>query len=374
MKQQITLFIHHRFIIPFCTLLILMILPGINPTRAQGPSHEEIKASSCFLRTYEAADIPALERGMVTEIMFIPGEIVKASTVLAVLDDAESRLQVGMAKVNLERAQRHLNDSYSLQIAGAKVKETKQLIEKSKIEHQIVQKTSQSSVAIRQAKKSLGASQAELDRALAARKEFEGSVSDAKMSQLTFLRDFSQLEIESAEENQSVAKMQVGVEEATVATADAVLERLLFEQSQVRTDHSMELIEYEGLKLQLKLAETQLLRRKIASPFTGMLVEQYHHRGEWLEPGEPIFRIVRLDRLIVEGYADSNKIHHGMHGVKVRVVSRTDKTSTQVEGTLTFVSPEIDPVNQQVHIRAIIDNTDGKLRSGQAVDLTILLP
>ena len=105
-----------------------------------------------------------------------------------------------------------------------------------------------------------------------------------------------------------------------------------------------------------------------------MVVEQYHHRGEWLEPGEPIFRIVRLDRLVVEGYANSDQIHHSMRGTKVKVVPISGKSAINVEGTLTFVSPEIDPVNQQVQIRAIVDNSDGHLRSGQAVDMTILVP
>lgn len=347
---------------------------GTAALQAQQPSSREVVATSCFLRTDEEADIPALERGLITKILFSEGDVVLGGSVITVLDDAESRLRVEMAKIDVDLAEKRLVDSYALQIADAKVKETRQLIEKSKVEQQIASQNANSNVAVRMAQKSLDTSQADVDRALAARKEFAGSVSNAELSRLLYLRDRSQLDIESAEEAQAIALLEVGVERASVATAEAILERLLFEQSQTATNNSAEQIELERLKLQLQLTETQHDRRRIVAPFTGMLVEQFRHRGEWLELGEPIFRLIRLDRLVVEGYANSEQVHHAMRGVKVRVVPLAGNSVQPVEGTLTFVSPEIDSVNQQVQIRAIIDNTNGELRAGQAVGMTILTP
>lgn len=344
------------------------------PLYGQESKQQKIVATSCFLRTHEEADIPALERGMIADTMAKEGDLVERSQVITVLDDAEARLQFAMAKLDLEIARKKLEESFALQIAKAKVNETQELINKSRIEQKIAEQTSNSDVAIRLAEKSLATAQADMNRALAARAQFAGSVSDAELSRLTYLRDRSQLDIESARETRAIASLEVGVEQSSVATAEAVLLRLKFEESQATTNHAVEKIEYERLKLQLELAETQLNKRRILAPFSGMIVEKYHHRGEWLEPGEPIFRIVRLDRLVVEGYADSKQIHHLLRGAKVKVIPISDQPATHVEGTLTFVSPEIDPVNQQVQIRAIVDNSEGYLRSGQAVGMTILLP
>ncbi|MBT5019492.1 MAG: HlyD family efflux transporter periplasmic adaptor subunit [Planctomicrobium sp.] len=357
-------------------LLLCSVCTGLmtQSLSAQQSQKKEITATSCFLRTYEEADVPALERGLISGIMFNEGDLVEGATVMTVLDDAEARLRVAMAKVDIDIARKKIEESFALQIAKAKVTETQEMIEKSRTEQKIAEQTSNSDVAVRLAEKSLATAQADMNRALAARAQFAGSVSDAELSRLTYLRDRSQLDIESAKETKAIALLQIGVEQSAVATAEAVLQRLKFEESQASTNQAVERIEYERLRLQLELAETQLHRRKIVAPFTGMVVEQYHHRGEWLEPGEPIFRIVRLDRLVVEGYANSDQIHHSMRGTKVKVVPISGKSAINVEGTLTFVSPEIDPVNQQVQIRAIVDNSDGHLRSGQAVDMTILVP
>lgn len=353
--------------------LFLGMLALSTSIEAQESAVQEIPATACFVRTYEEAKVPALERGLITEIKVNEGDLISAGSELSVLEDDEARIRVAMAKVDLELATERLEGSYTLKIAEAKVVETRQLIEKSRIEQQIAQQASDSNVAVRQARISLNTSQADVDRALSARKAFEGSVSDAELSRLVYLRDKSQLEIESAEEAKLISQLEVGVEQASVATAQAMLERLKLEQSQAGTDYESEKLEYNRLKLQLELAETQLARRKIIAPFDGMVVEQLHHRGEWLEPGQPLFRVVRLDRLIVEGYANAAQVHHSLRGAKVRVVDASGNLKNAVTGTLLFVSPEIDPVTQQVQVRAIIDNMDGRFRSGQSVEMSILV-
>lgn len=333
----------------------------------------ELIANSCYLRTYEAADLPALERGVIHQLNFEEGAVVESGSLLATLDDAEARLNVALARVQVQLAQRRIEDSSLLEIADAKLKEARQLVEKARTEQEIARLTATSSIAVQQAKKSLDTSQADLDRAIAARNQFRGSVSDTELNRLTYIRDRSQLDIEAAEEERVIAALESRIGSNTVATAEAVLERLQFELSQAKTDLVLERIDLERLLLQLELAETQLKRRTITAPFTGMIVERYHHQGEWLDPGTPLCRIVRLDKLLVEGYADARLIHHTNRGAVVTVRRPDAESSETVQGTLSFISPEVDPVNQQVQIRAIIENSAGKLRAGEAVSMTIRL-
>ena len=42
-------------------------------------------------------------------------------------------------------------------------------------------------------------------------------------------------------------------------------------------------------------------RRQIESPIAGVIAERYHNVGEWAQAGEPIYRVVHMDRLRVEG-------------------------------------------------------------------------
>ena len=43
----------------------------------------------------------------------------------------------------------------------------------------------------------------------------------------------------------------------------------------------------------------------------------------------------------------------------------------EVTGKVTFVSPEVDPVNHQVRVWAEVDNTELVLRPGLAAEMTI---
>lgn len=355
-------------------ITVLMVLFGGSGVIAQESNSQLVQGTSCFIRTFEEATIPALEAGMISQVKAQLGEVVQAGQILVVLDDREAELQSEMARVQLRLAEKKHADSFTLRIADARLKETEQTIAKSHIEQKIAEQTAASTIAIQQAQKALATAQADLDRAIAARKDFAGAISEAEMNRLTFIRDSSQLDVESALEQAALERLKVSVEASAVATFQAILERLQHERSQAVTDQEVSKIDLERLRLQLLLAETKLKRRQLVAPFSGMLVEQHHHLGEWIEPGEPVFRIVRLDQLVVEGYADAARVHHSLRGARVLVRDLNDPASSTFEGELMFVSPEIDPVNQQVQVRAIVDNASGQLRAGQAVAMSIVLP
>jgi multidrug efflux pump subunit AcrA (membrane-fusion protein) len=103
-------------------------------------------------------------------------------------------------------------------------------------------------------------------------------------------------------------------------------------------------------------------------------VEQLHQQGEWVEAGQPVLRVIRLDRLLVEGYVEAKLVDQSSRGRRVQVQAQTRAGAIVVEGRLTFVSPEIDSVNQQVLVKAEIENRDLQLRPGQPVEMVIAAP
>jgi multidrug efflux pump subunit AcrA (membrane-fusion protein) len=52
----------------------------------------------------------------------------------------------------------------------------------------------------------------------------------------------------------------------------------------------------------LHVADDQLKRMRIVSPTQGRVATIYHQAGEWVQPGEPVVRVVGMDRLRVEGF------------------------------------------------------------------------
>jgi multidrug efflux pump subunit AcrA (membrane-fusion protein) len=81
--------------------------------------------------------------------------------------------------------------------------------------------------------------------------------------------------------------------------------------------------------------------------------------------------VIRLDTLFAEGYVAATLVDQTFRGQQVSVTSESREGTVTVVGHIVFVSPEIDPVNGQVLVRAEIDNTQLKLRPGQSVQMVI---
>jgi hypothetical protein len=70
----------------------------------------------------------------------------------------------------------------------------------------------------------------------------------------------------------------------------------------------------------VKAAEKSLTRRQITTPRTGVVVKLYKRAGEWVDPGDPVLRMVRSDRMRVEGYMNAREYDpHTVLGKPVRV-------------------------------------------------------
>src|SRR5262249_61260030 len=118
-----------------------------------------------------------------------------------------------------------------------------------------------------------------------------------------------------------------------------------------------------------------IARRWVAAPVAGFVVEVNRHRGEWVEPGQTILRILRLDRLRAEGLVSAQLVRGDLNGRRVKLqVQRTDQPPAEYAGKIVFVNPEIDPVNGQVRVWAEIDNADLQLRPGLHGSMAIETP
>ena len=123
---------------------------------------------------------------------------------------------------------------------------------------------------------------------------------------------------------------------------------------------------------EMKLAQQAIDRRAIVSPISGMVVQVNSQRGEWVQAGKTVIRVLRLDRLRVEGFVPSQRLAGDLVGRKVTLtVDLPDKPAVEFTGSVVFVSPEIDPVNQTVRVWAEIDNSKLLLRPGLRGKVTI---
>ena len=135
-------------------------------------------------------------------------------------------------------------------------------------------------------------------------------------------------------------------------------------------------------------------RRRILAPFDGIVVKRYVNEQEWVQPGEPVLRVIRMDRLRIEGFVDATQIPPSRVKTEQKVTLRFDSQRSipvdvgavrqPIEGRVVFVSPEIVS-GMKYEVWAEVDNVrissdpsrpqEGHwlLYPGSQVDMTIHL-
>lgn len=82
---------------------------------------------------------------------------------------------------------------------------------------------------------------------------------------------------------------------------------------------------------ELMLAEIDLAERTIRAPLTGIVTREFKYDGEYVLRGDPIVRIVRMDRLVLQAFVNLRDIApHQVQGLEV---------------TATFTLPGESPLN-----------------------------
>jgi hypothetical protein len=201
----------------------------------------------------------------------------------------------------------------------------------------------------------------------------------------------SKAEIEAAEKGRDVAdaEWQSAVEikkKNPGAISDQELRRARFQvdraEAQIKvakTDNIVANLTSVMKKAQLDATEIELGKKKIVSVIQGQIVEVYKHEGEWVQPGDPVLRLVRLDRVRVEGFvyaAEANPSDAEGKPVAVKVYLPGNK-ETVLNGRIDYVSPLIEGSgrNRQYRVWAEVENpvVDGHfvVQPGASAELQI---
>jgi multidrug efflux pump subunit AcrA (membrane-fusion protein) len=110
----------------------------------------------------------------------------------------------------------------------------------------------------------------------------------------------------------------------------------------VKSQHDQELAKYDAYTKQAELAAATLAidRRIIRAPFDGEVVTVFVDQDEWVNPGDPILRVVRLDTLLVEGFVDQGRYDpHEIQNCEVTVeVTLARGRREQFPGRIKYVS------------------------------------
>ncbi len=111
---------------------------------------------------------------------------------------------------------------------------------------------------------------------------------------------------------------------------------------------------------------------QLLAPSSGVLIEKHVVDGDHIQPGQPMFRLGRLDRVWVEAevYEDDLGVLTAGAAVSLQALGRTDP----IPATLDTFQPWIDPTTRRATVRSVVDNTAHGLIPGQFVEMTLSVP
>ncbi|QDU64066.1 Cation efflux system protein CusB precursor [Planctomycetes bacterium Pan216] len=124
---------------------------------------------------------------------------------------------------------------------------------------------------------------------------------------------------------------------------------------------------------ELRASDKPESRLTIYSPIGGTVTEKLAVEGQYVETGQPIYRIVDLSMvwLVLKLFPeDATSIRFGQQ-VKAKVQSLPRET---FDGRVAFINPVVDPRTRTVDVRVEIPNPKGKLRPGDYATATITVP
>jgi HlyD family secretion protein len=140
--------------------------------------------------------------------------------------------------------------------------------------------------------------------------------------------------------------------------------------------------EVAALDAQVASLDDRLGRSRITSPLAGTVLARYVEAGEFVQAGQPLFKLASLDSLTFRAYVSNSQVTQLRLGQEVLVgVDRSDSIATlpgrvtwiasAAEFTPTPIQTRDERADQVYAVKVVVANPDGRLRIGMPGELTI---
>jgi macrolide-specific efflux system membrane fusion protein len=156
-------------------------------------------------------------------------------------------------------------------------------------------------------------------------------------------------------------------------------EKMVLAAEKSRKERELAKIEAYMKQAELEAAKLAIDRRVITAPFDGVIEEISRKQEEWVNPGDTIMWLLRMDTMEVEGTVDQS-LHdpHEVQGCEVTVeVQMARGRKETFTGRITKVSSLISGSNKTYNVRAEVANRQEHgswmLRNGLPATMTIHL-
>ena len=126
-------------------------------------------------------------------------------------------------------------------------------------------------------------------------------------------------------------------------------------------------VEYHVALAEYNIASQQVIDRQLMAPFSGVISEVLLKPGAASAPYQPLVRLVDTSRCYFVGHVEGKAAARLQLDQPVKIVLEGGQS---VAGKISFISPTVDAASGLARVKAIFENTDGKIRPGLAARMT----
>ena len=320
----------------------------------------------------DSVDVPASQDGAIAVLPVDEGKSVSVGDELARLDDRKTKIEQDLAQTRLEIANENAQSGLSAELAQKKLAQEIQLAKEHEFKKQIADRKAENDVSVQASKKAELVAENELRRATEARRQFVDSVSQSEIDNLRLSYERTVLETKQAEFERVIDGLQAEAEAEAANSHQLGVDRYTLELAQAKVEQRVQELQAQLQMHQLKLAELASSMQVIQSPIDGVVVERYRNLGDWVKAGEPVIRVIRLDRLRAEGFITADQLDHVAVDQKVQLtIERSEKNTVQREGVVKFISRELEPVSGEIRFWVEFDNANLDVLPGMRLTLSV---
>lgn len=119
----------------------------------------------------------------------------------------------------------------------------------------------------------------------------------------------------------------------------------------------------------LKTTKLQLEKSFPQAPVSGIVDRLYVDRGEYVDPGKPLLRLVQVDKLKVIADVPEKDVRFLKIGQQVEIIPASINTNsaTGVSGRIDQIAVSANEATRTYRTKIVIDNRSAQLRSGMIV-------
>ncbi|RJR21871.1 MAG: efflux RND transporter periplasmic adaptor subunit [Desulfobacteraceae bacterium] len=178
-----------------------------------------------------------------------------------------------------------------------------------------------------------------------------------------------------------LARIDVAVLKASLDKAEAAFslaENLLKRRKDLRSRNIINQEELDRSLTEYSLAEGALRQARIEhekgfvrAPADGMVNYLFADEGEFIDRGKPLLHLVNIDRVKININVPELDVRHIKKGQAAAITVDAFPGMT-LAGSVDFVAFKADTATKTFLVRAVIDNSDGKIRPGMMARVALI--